>query len=89
MTDHRTPTTWCPYCGTSLDGAMNVDGPNAPDPGDVTVCLYCAGLAVFTDNLGLRFPTDAELERWTVNPDVTRVRSAVLEVIRRRGAGRP
>jgi hypothetical protein len=32
-----------------------------PSPGDFTICLYCGHLCTFTEELGLRDPTDAEI----------------------------
>lgn len=34
----------------------------SPSPGDCTVCLGCQDILIFTEDLGLRRPTDQELE---------------------------
>lgn len=34
----------------------------SPSPGDCTVCLGCQDILIFTEELGLRRPTDQELE---------------------------
>lgn len=50
----------CVRCGFTLDAANGVDanGPRIPNPGDLSVCLYCGTVMAFTDRLLLR-----ELER--------------------------
>jgi hypothetical protein len=51
----------CPTCGKKFDIHRSVDGSDAtPMPGDFTICAGCAGPAVFTDTLDLRFPVDDE-----------------------------
>lgn len=62
MTAHHVPPASCPRCFRSgLDAATNA-GPErcAPKPGDVTVCLYCRALLVFTDTMQLRPLKDDE-----------------------------
>lgn len=62
----------CPNCRTVVDGATAVDGSEAfPSPGDVTVCVYCAAVLIFTAT-GLRLPTFAELEKLAENWDLVR-----------------
>jgi len=44
----------CPTCGTELSGASPVEVRDAlPDPGDLSVCLYCAELLEFNMDLTL------------------------------------
>jgi hypothetical protein len=57
---YRSEPVACPSCGTECDGHTQSRGePHAPEPGDVTLCFYCAQLAFFTPT-GLRAATDAE-----------------------------
>ena len=57
----RLPEQRCPACGKVLDAATVVDQPQAtPKPGSVAICLDCAYVAVFTDELTLRDPTPEE-----------------------------
>jgi hypothetical protein len=62
----------CPHCGRPLDSVMQVvakgnpSPPKGPKPGDVSVCIGCAGLHVFTKTLSRRKMTyleEMELER--------------------------
>ena len=52
----------CPSCGKKLDAATHPTEDVAPLPGDVTICLCCQDILIFTEDLGLRRPTDQELE---------------------------
>jgi hypothetical protein len=52
-----TGTDYCPCCGHIIEAATNVDSELAPDPGDVTICLYCCNLLMFSDDMQLiKFP---------------------------------
>jgi hypothetical protein len=37
--DHRICESPCPFCGKKMDRALNVDGEEAPSPGDITICI--------------------------------------------------
>ncbi len=50
----------CGHCGKELDGASSSDGVTAK-PGDITVCIYCAGVNMFGDGMSLRAMTDDEV----------------------------
>jgi hypothetical protein len=58
----RVPATTCLGCGKPLDGAtaVVVDEDTSPDPGDLTVCIYCGHLMAFGDDLQLRELTPEE-----------------------------
>ena len=59
--DCKLPKSHCTNCGTPTDGASCVAEDRFPSPGDFTICIKCGHLMCFTDELGLREPTDAEL----------------------------
>lgn len=62
----------CPACQTVVDGAMAMDGSQAlPSPGDVTVCVYCARVLIFTAD-GLRLPTFDEIEKLAEDENLVR-----------------
>lgn len=62
----------CPACSAVVDAATAMDGSDAsPAPGDVTVCLYCARVLIFTAD-GLRLPTFEEIEQLAGNEDLVR-----------------
>lgn len=61
----RMPETRCPRCGATFDAASDEwnEHPRGPRAGDMTICVYCAAVLVFEEQLALRLFTDADLER--------------------------
>jgi hypothetical protein len=57
----RVPMGACPHCGARHNGAFGLlaDG-MPPAPGDISVCIVCSGVAIFTERMHLRKPTPAE-----------------------------
>lgn len=79
------PLSKCPLCGYEMDCVTCVDTPDqAPRPGDLTICIKCGEVLVFTEELGLRIPTKEEYERYG-NDD----RIVAAQRIVRGFAGRP
>jgi hypothetical protein len=54
MKDYHISTTPCPHCGHPIDGAAAVASERAPEPGDVTICIYCADILEFDEHMVLR-----------------------------------
>lgn len=52
------PAAECPHCGTSHDAASGLTT-HYPEAGDVSVCLDCAGVSVYT--------ADLQREKWPEN----------------------
>jgi len=54
----------CPHCGYMVDSQMGVAMKGTPHrkagPGDVSICIECAGLAIFTETMGQRKMTYLE-----------------------------
>lgn len=47
----KMPELQCPVCKTPHDGATCIsDDQCAPNPGDLTVCIDCGALSIFTDD---------------------------------------
>jgi len=84
LRDSRVPEGRCPWCGHRFDAAMAAD-PKKPDatpkPGDVSVCISCASILVFTAQLTLRAAMPGEIE---VTPEMRRAQQAVRALDRRR-----
>lgn len=40
---------FCPFCDKRLDAATGIHTRKEPEPGDLSVCLHCGGLAVFEE----------------------------------------
>lgn len=75
---------YCLGCGILVDGHTQVDGkPICPKPGDISICLYCSQVTIFTVS-GLRWPTDEEHDEIMANPQTSKGIAAVVEM-RRRG----
>ena len=60
-TSYRIPESACPSCGARLDAASGLDHDNAPKPGNVWICIQCAEIVIYDEQLGLRKPTLAEM----------------------------
>lgn len=48
----------CPVCASQLDAVQSMEKPNyKPSPKDLTLCMYCAAILVFEDDMALsEFP---------------------------------
>lgn len=58
-----TPAALCWHCDRLLTGAAAWgEGEEAPEPGAVSMCLYCSAVGIFDDELVLRQPTKDELD---------------------------
>jgi hypothetical protein len=58
----RMPVTICWHCDRALDAATAVETTGPPEPGAVSLCLYCGAVAFFGPDLVLRAPTTDELD---------------------------
>jgi hypothetical protein len=59
---HRLPPALCPHCGFRLDAASNMEGEARPKPGDLCLCMNCGAPSLFTEPMGLRRLTQAEVD---------------------------
>jgi hypothetical protein len=51
----------CPRCAYALETCFNAMQNVGPQPGDYTMCMSCALVMVFTDDMGVREATGEEL----------------------------
>ncbi|WP_032376787.1 hypothetical protein [Rhodococcoides fascians] len=66
----RMPGRPCPHCKSVVDATMAMGNPaNRPSPGDVNVCVYCAGVSLFTED-GFRLPTASEARELELVPQI-------------------
>lgn len=65
--------TTCPYCSRVNECSTSATNPDkvAPEPGDVSICIGCAGIAIYTET-GVRLPTHVEHEEALAKPAVQR-----------------
>lgn len=75
---HFMPDGICCECGHGVNGAGGQAA--RPTPGDWAVCIRCAALNVFADDLSLRAPTGFERLDAAADPDVQRWRKAILAI---------
>lgn len=67
---HRIDAGACLKCHAPMTASTSVDGTSAPEPGDVTVCLYCGHLMEFGADLKLIEPSDETIVSFVGNPDL-------------------
>jgi hypothetical protein len=73
-------TAACPHCGHDLDEHAEFSGNGDPEPGDVSICLYCRNLSLFDTGPGglyLRKPTPAEYDEIAAHPTVVAAQQAL------------
>ena len=83
MTDRLDAT--CPHCLAPHDAAFAADGNEyiTPSPGDVTLCIHCAGLAVFTATKP-RKPTEEEMKVFLEDENIITAMVAIRAANERR-----
>jgi hypothetical protein len=64
-------------CDELLDGATPVDDRARPERGDVSICLTCNHVAIFTRSGKLREPRPDELRTIMADRRVTKTRAAI------------
>ena len=69
----------CPWCYAFVDGAtvLGKDEDAVPVGGDVSICLYCARVGVYEDDLSIRKPTPEERETFDKDDDIFKAVQAV------------
>jgi hypothetical protein len=74
---HEVPGTFCRQCGKYLDRSMcPYDESLVPGDGDLSICISCGLISVYTETGLLRAPTPDELTEALADPDVQRVLAA-------------
>ena len=68
--DYRVPGSACINCGKDIDAASPVSGGRGPQPGDLSICLYCRHLMVYGDDLRVRNLTDEEAIEVAGDPEL-------------------
>lgn len=78
----RTPASICPWCGGRISAATNFQSETPePKPGDLSVCIGCAGLLTFNDDLTVRKFADDDLFNLETDERVEflKMRAIILE----------
>jgi hypothetical protein len=84
---HRHAPAPCPSCDEPLDAAAMIGGVETPAAGDWTICVYCLTWLRFTETMGLREATAAEIAdaRANVGPEMELVERAIRAAMREGG----
>lgn len=56
------PDRRCPWCGETLNMAASFDHDQQPKPGDLTVCIQCAGMLKYGPAMKLLRLTEADID---------------------------
>jgi len=77
----RLPEAECLRCRKKVDAASCVaDGGAAPEPGDVTICIFCGYLMTFADDLSFRELTEEDILELPLD-EVSRFQNARKKVM--------
>ncbi|NEI52699.1 hypothetical protein GR217_34335 [Rhizobium leguminosarum] len=78
--------TECPFCGANHDLATGVSGGDAPNDGDISLCVSCGEFAFFEAATpgGLRKPTDAEFTMIAESEILRASRAAWVRIVEQR-----
>ena len=79
MNTTRLEPVSCPTCGKKLDAATHLTEDVTPAPGDATICVGCQDVLIFTDELGLRNITEAEIQTLDLG-EISRYQAALVKV---------
>jgi hypothetical protein len=77
---YRIVKSLCPICGHKLDGAFCTDGDHQPKPGHFGVCIKCATVLVYGDDLKVKI---CPVRVWGTSEaadEINRVRAAIMEM---------
>jgi hypothetical protein len=84
----RTPPQFCPLCFTVLDAVASLETKKVPDPGDFTICLYCAAVLKFGPDMMLEASSLMDIPMHSRKGFAEGVMAAKELIERRRGRGR-
>ncbi len=82
MTEVQTARERCRACGYEMDHATGAGHGGIPGPGDLSLCLNCGELSVFTPGMRRRSPTAEELDRIRASrawDDIVEARARIAE----------
>ena len=80
MKSHVVPKSQCPFCGYQFDLSSGISTTRRPNTGDPTICIKCAEVLIFDEQLHPRKPTPAELLDLQTNPVWPEIARCVLAV---------
>ena len=84
---HHSLDSKCPHCGYVMDRTTGLMGPEAPKPGDYSICFQCYDWSTYQDDLSLRTITAEEIADMPedVHSTLVRATKAIQDAKSRRG----
>lgn len=79
------PEQLCPKCGYLMEATTPLDGGALPKDGDVSICLNCGAILIFTAELKMRAATDQEVAEIMRDKQTASMIQRAQSYIRRRG----
>ena len=81
-TSVRTSSNTCLFCHKESDAAtvVAVEGAVHPEPGDVTICMYCGHIMAFNESLQFRELNDDEIKDVAGDPRIVAISKARTKV---------
>ena len=67
---HRVVESPCTNCHAKLNATSSSSEEDSPNPGDITICLYCGHIMAYSDDMKLRDLTDEEVIEVAGHPDL-------------------
>lgn len=59
----RLPAYDCPWCDAHFDAVWAPSDSEPPKSGDLSICMYCKGVARFNDEMKLEKPDDEKVQQ--------------------------
>lgn len=83
----RTPLNYCLDCNMLIDAGTpsNVEAPDVrpPQGGDLAICIQCAHVMIYADDLTVRDLTDEEVVEVASDPDMVEAVNKIAEFNKR------
>lgn len=73
----------CPNCNKLLDAATELSKEVKPNPGDISICIYCGTILVFAVDMALMVATMSDLEGLSIDA-LCKLSIAQMEIAKRK-----
>jgi hypothetical protein len=77
------PSVECKGCGHKLNAATDVEQKTTPNPGALSICLWCGYLAIFADDMSLRDLTDQEMHEVAGDKRILEIQKRRAQVMKK------
>lgn len=80
---YRLPESPCPGCGYVMDAATGINGGESPVPGNLTICIKCASVSKYDEELLLVPVTSEEMsEICDTDPEIWNIITQAISFIK-------